>query len=163
MDVDAILARKPQVFLWMNWLHTNIEGSKHRKRYEDVLELLMPDRRAFHYDHQYKTSMPTSQSSRTSHSVSVLAPLDVGCEPVHPQNDLRFARQDGIDIHLSKAGLCNRSPACNDFQTSTSSATGCVLRLQNPDHGILAAAVTADRFAQHCGSLPTPGAYRGTA
>ena len=40
MDVDAILARKPQVALVDELAHTNIEGSKHRKRYEDVLELL---------------------------------------------------------------------------------------------------------------------------
>ena len=40
MDVDAILARKPQVVLVDELAHTNIEGSKHRKRYEDVIELL---------------------------------------------------------------------------------------------------------------------------
>jgi len=40
MDVDAILARKPAVVLIDELAHTNIEGSKHRKRYEDVLELL---------------------------------------------------------------------------------------------------------------------------
>src|ERR1700760_3651301 len=40
MDVDAILARKPAVVLVDEFAHTNIEGSKHRKRYEDVLELL---------------------------------------------------------------------------------------------------------------------------
>ena len=40
MDVDAILARRPQVVLVDELAHTNIEGSKHRKRYEDVLELL---------------------------------------------------------------------------------------------------------------------------
>jgi two-component system sensor histidine kinase KdpD len=40
MDVDAILARKPQVALVDELAHTNVEGSKHRKRYEDILELL---------------------------------------------------------------------------------------------------------------------------
>lgn len=40
MDVDAILARKPQVALIDELAHTNIEGSKHKKRYEDVFELL---------------------------------------------------------------------------------------------------------------------------
>ena len=40
MDVDAILARKPRVALVDELAHTNIEGSKHRKRYEDVFELL---------------------------------------------------------------------------------------------------------------------------
>src|ERR1700691_3735722 len=40
MDVDAILARKPAVVLVDELAHTNIEGSKHHKRYEDVLELL---------------------------------------------------------------------------------------------------------------------------
>jgi two-component system sensor histidine kinase KdpD len=40
MDVDAILARRPRVVLVDELAHTNIEGSKHGKRYEDVLELL---------------------------------------------------------------------------------------------------------------------------
>jgi two-component system sensor histidine kinase KdpD len=40
MDVDAVLARKPQVALVDELAHTNVEGSKHPKRYQDVLELL---------------------------------------------------------------------------------------------------------------------------
>ena len=40
MDVDAIIARKPQVALVDEFAHTNIDGSKHRKRYEDVFDLL---------------------------------------------------------------------------------------------------------------------------
>ena len=40
MDVDAILARKPQVVLVDELAHTNIPGSKHRKRYEDIQDLL---------------------------------------------------------------------------------------------------------------------------
>lgn len=40
MDVDAILARMPQVVLVDELAHTNIEGSRHAKRYEDVLLLL---------------------------------------------------------------------------------------------------------------------------
>ena len=40
MDVDAVLARRPAVVLVDELAHTNIPGSKHRKRYEDVQELL---------------------------------------------------------------------------------------------------------------------------
>ena len=40
MDIDAVLARKPTVALVDELAHTNIPGSRHRKRYEDVLELL---------------------------------------------------------------------------------------------------------------------------
>jgi two-component system sensor histidine kinase KdpD len=40
MDVDAILARHPEVVLVDELAHTNIPGSKHRKRYEDVQEIL---------------------------------------------------------------------------------------------------------------------------
>src|SRR6266403_300498 len=40
MDVDAILARRPTVALVDELAHTNIPGSKHRKRYEDIQELL---------------------------------------------------------------------------------------------------------------------------
>jgi len=40
MDVDAVLARRPGVVLVDELAHTNIPGSRHRKRYEDVQELL---------------------------------------------------------------------------------------------------------------------------
>lgn len=40
MDVDGILARSPQVALIDELAHTNIEGSRFAKRYEDVLLLL---------------------------------------------------------------------------------------------------------------------------
>lgn len=40
MDVDAILARAPRVALVDELAHTNIEGSRFKKRYEDVFALL---------------------------------------------------------------------------------------------------------------------------
>jgi two-component system sensor histidine kinase KdpD len=38
--VDSILARKPSIVVVDELAHTNIEGSKHQKRFEDVFELL---------------------------------------------------------------------------------------------------------------------------
>jgi two-component system sensor histidine kinase KdpD len=40
MDVDGIIRRRPQVVIVDELAHTNVPGSKHEKRYEDVLELL---------------------------------------------------------------------------------------------------------------------------
>jgi two-component system, OmpR family, sensor histidine kinase KdpD len=40
MDLDAVLARRPKVALVDELAHTNIPGSRHAKRWEDVLELL---------------------------------------------------------------------------------------------------------------------------
>lgn len=40
MDLEAILARRPQTVLVDELPHTNVPGSRNRKRYEDVLELL---------------------------------------------------------------------------------------------------------------------------
>lgn len=40
MDVDAIIARRPRVVLVDELAHTNIPGSKHTKRFEDVLEIV---------------------------------------------------------------------------------------------------------------------------
>ena len=40
MDVEAIIARRPHVVLVDELAHTNIPGSKHRKRYEDIQEIL---------------------------------------------------------------------------------------------------------------------------
>ncbi len=39
-DIDAALARKPKLIVVDELAHTNVPGSKNRKRYEDVLELL---------------------------------------------------------------------------------------------------------------------------
>jgi two-component system sensor histidine kinase KdpD len=40
MDVDAVLARKPRIALVDELAHTNAPGSRHPKRYQDILELL---------------------------------------------------------------------------------------------------------------------------
>ncbi len=40
MDLDAVLARKPAVALVDELAHTNVPGSRHEKRYQDVEDLL---------------------------------------------------------------------------------------------------------------------------
>ena len=40
LDVDAVIARKPAVAIVDEVAHTNAPGSRHRRRYQDVLELL---------------------------------------------------------------------------------------------------------------------------
>ena len=40
MDLDAIIARKPQIVLIDELAHTNAPGSRHTKRYQDVQEIL---------------------------------------------------------------------------------------------------------------------------
>jgi len=40
MDLDAVLARKPQIALVDELAHTNVPGSRHEKRWQDVIELL---------------------------------------------------------------------------------------------------------------------------
>jgi len=40
MDLDAVLARRPQVALVDEIAHTNVPGSRHAKRYQDVYALL---------------------------------------------------------------------------------------------------------------------------
>lgn len=54
MDVDAIVARRPAVVLVDELAHTNVPGSRNRKRYEDVLEILeagIPVITAFNVQH----------------------------------------------------------------------------------------------------------------
>src|ERR1035441_5526654 len=40
MDLEAVLARKPRLVLVDELAHTNAPGSRHPKRYQDVIELL---------------------------------------------------------------------------------------------------------------------------
>lgn len=39
-DLDAALSRRPQLILVDEFAHTNVEGSRHAKRYQDIQELL---------------------------------------------------------------------------------------------------------------------------
>ena len=39
-DIDAALARKPSILLVDELAHTNVEGSRHKKRWQDIYELL---------------------------------------------------------------------------------------------------------------------------
>ncbi|HKX33112.1 MAG TPA: universal stress protein [Blastocatellia bacterium] len=40
MDLDGLIARRPEIAIVDELAHTNVPGSRNRKRYEDVLELL---------------------------------------------------------------------------------------------------------------------------
>ena len=40
MDVEAVIARNPKIAIVDELAHTNVPGSKNRKRYQDVLEIL---------------------------------------------------------------------------------------------------------------------------
>jgi len=40
MDVDAVIRRRPEIVLVDELAHTNVPGSRHRKRWEDVLDIL---------------------------------------------------------------------------------------------------------------------------
>uniref|UniRef100_UPI0031E2B58C sensor histidine kinase KdpD n=1 Tax=Sphingomonas sp. TaxID=28214 RepID=UPI0031E2B58C len=40
MDLDAVLARRPALALVDEFAHTNVEGSRHPKRWQDAMELL---------------------------------------------------------------------------------------------------------------------------
>lgn len=40
LDLDAILARKPEIVVIDELAHSNIPGSRHNKRYQDLLEIL---------------------------------------------------------------------------------------------------------------------------
>ena len=40
LDLDAILARKPKLVIVDELAHSNVPGSRHKKRYQDVIELL---------------------------------------------------------------------------------------------------------------------------
>src|SRR5512138_2019898 len=40
LDLDAVLRRRPQLVLIDEFAHTNVPGSKHRKRYQDVEDIL---------------------------------------------------------------------------------------------------------------------------
>jgi two-component system, OmpR family, sensor histidine kinase KdpD len=68
MDIDAILARHPHTCVVDELAHTNVPGSRNRKRYEDVSELLDADinvMTAFNIQHLETLNDAVSRSAST--------------------------------------------------------------------------------------------------
>jgi two-component system sensor histidine kinase KdpD len=68
MDLDAVLARHPKVAIVDELAHTNTPGVRHRKRYEDVLELLDAGINvigAFNIQHLESLNALVSRNART--------------------------------------------------------------------------------------------------
>ena len=67
MDVDAVIARKPEVVLIDELAHTNVPGSgRHEKRWEDVLEILDAGHRR-HHDRQHPAHRVPGRRRRADH------------------------------------------------------------------------------------------------
>ena len=68
MDLDAILQRRPKLVLVDELAHTNVEGSRHPKRYMDVEELLEAESTSTRRSTSsiWKASRTSSPRSRTS-------------------------------------------------------------------------------------------------
>ena len=72
MDLDAIIARRPQIALVDELAHTNAPGSRHPKRYLDVEELLQPRHRRLH-DRQHPAHREPERRRRADHRMSACA------------------------------------------------------------------------------------------
>ena len=66
MDVEAIMARQPQIAVVDELAHTNAPGSTHQKRYEDVLELL-DARHQRHHRGQHPAHRVAERRHRVDH------------------------------------------------------------------------------------------------
>ena len=66
MDLDAMLARKPQIVLVDELAHTNAPGSRHEKRWQDVEELLDAGHRRLHHG-QYPALREPERRGRPDH------------------------------------------------------------------------------------------------
>ncbi len=67
MDLDAIIARRPQIVLVDELAHTNAPGSRHPKRYLDVEELLEPRHPRLHHG-QYPAHRKPERRRRADHA-----------------------------------------------------------------------------------------------
>jgi two-component system sensor histidine kinase KdpD len=67
MDLDAIIARHPQIVLVDELAHTNADGSRHPKRYLDVEELIESRHRRLH-DGQYPAHREPQRRGRPDHA-----------------------------------------------------------------------------------------------
>ena len=111
MDLEAILARKPHTVIVDELAHSNVPGSRNRKRYEDVLELLdaginvmaavniqhietLNDAVARSANTQIRETVPDSILKRADEVVNV----DITVE------ELRLATAPGQDLRTGKGG-----------------------------------------------------------
>ena len=67
MDLDALIARRPQIALVDELAHTNAPGSRHPKRYLDVEELLVARHRRLHR-RQYPAHREPQRRGRADHA-----------------------------------------------------------------------------------------------
>ena len=67
MDLDALIARHPQIALVDELAHTNAPGSRHPKRYLDVEELLVARHRRLHRG-QYPAHREPQRRGRADHA-----------------------------------------------------------------------------------------------
>ena len=89
----------------------------------------------------------------------MLAPLNVGMGQLIDQYDLRFARNDGIDVHLlEERTLVVELLARHCLETGGEFGSGlAAVGFDHPNHYILAAALAPDGLAQHGVGFANPG------
>jgi two-component system sensor histidine kinase KdpD len=91
MDLGAVIKRKPTVAIIDELAHTNIEGAKNRKRYEDVLELL-----------ENGISVITAVNIQHIESLNDVVAGTTGVKVRETVPDLFFSRADEIiDVDVS--------------------------------------------------------------
>jgi two-component system sensor histidine kinase KdpD len=70
-DIDAALARRPKIILVDEMAHTNVEGSRHPKRFQDIEELIQAGIDVWttlSISKASPTSLPRSQASPSARS-----------------------------------------------------------------------------------------------
>lgn len=98
MDLQAIIERKPAVAIVDELAHTNIEGAKHKKRYEDILELL-----------ENGISVITAVNIQHIESLNDVIQRTIGVQVRETVPDCFFKRADEIiDIDVSVDTLRTR-------------------------------------------------------
>ena len=73
-DLDAVLKRRPQIVLVDEFAHTNAPGSRHKKRYQDVEELLRAGINVFTVNVQHLEGLNDKIASITHVSVAERIP-----------------------------------------------------------------------------------------
>ena len=79
MDLDAILARKPRLALVDELAHTNVPGSRHAKRCQDVEELLDAGIDVYHHDQHPAPGKPQRRRRTASPACACARPCPTAC------------------------------------------------------------------------------------
>ena len=161
MDVDAVLARKPQIALVDELAHTNVPGSRNEKRWQDINELLdagIDVISAVNIQHLESLNDVVEQITGVPQRETIPDAVVRAADQVElvDQRDLRLAGEHRVGVHLLERAAAVRQLLARDDLESVEQRRGLRprVRLSERDDHVRPALAAAVTLTKHGVRLP---------